>query len=221
MKLLVQNTKIKNSGKGSNALVYNFGIPAFKSIGGDLTCPMARQCVTGCYARSGAYLFSNVNQAYEKRYQLTLTEEFSTLVSTELRKIVESKKAFGKEIFIRIHDSGDFYSKAYFEKWRTVMLEFPEVTFYAYTKMVSQFQAIKDLPDNFKLIFSFGGKQDHLINKATERHSVVFKDVKALRAAKYTDCSHDDLRALQGLKVGLVFHHAKNWDNTAWNKVKA
>lgn len=216
MKLLVQNTKIKNSSKG-NAIVFNFGIPALKSADGTFTCPMAGKCAVGCYAKSGAYLFSNVAQAYERRYQLTLTPEFPELIGIELEKIL--KRNSTKDVYIRIHDSGDFYSREYFEKWRKVMTDFPMVNFYAYTKMISQFKAITDLPDNFKLIFSYGGRQDFLIDRATDRHSRVFESLKELKKQGYTDCSHDDLKALTTLKVGLVYHGAKNYENTAWSKV--
>lgn len=217
MKLLVQNQKIKNSST-SKALVYNFGIPALKSADGTFTCPNASKCVIGCYAKSGAYLFSNVARAYEERYQLSLTDDFSALISAELSKIVQSRKALSKAVFVRIHDSGDFYSKAYFEKWRSVMTAFPSVHFYAYTKIVSQFKAL-DLPDNFTVIFSLGGKQDSLIDQKNDRHSKVFESESALKKAGYTDCSHDDLKAIKAKKVGLVYHGAKNYENTAWNKI--
>jgi hypothetical protein len=57
MKYLTQNSKMKKSST-NNAVVYNFGIPAYKSRRyGIRTCPSAKECARGCYALSGPYQF--------------------------------------------------------------------------------------------------------------------------------------------------------------------
>lgn len=216
MKLLVQNAKIKKSSNGEK-IVYNFGIPALKSASGEFTCPNASKCAIGCYAKSGAYLFSNVAKAYEARYQMTLQANFSDLISEELTKIVKNAKT--KTVYIRIHDSGDFYSLNYFNKWANVMARFPKVKFYAYTKMVSQFKAIKVLPQNFSLIFSYGGKEDNLIDTNLDRHSKVFESLELLQSSNYDNCSVDDLQVFTTKNVGLVYHGNKKFENTSWGKV--
>ena len=76
MTLLTQNSKIKQTSKELNIRLFNFGIPAYKSASGKLTCPMALGCVKFCYARKGAYTWSNVQPAFEKRYQLSKTAGF-------------------------------------------------------------------------------------------------------------------------------------------------
>ena len=75
MNLLTQNTKLKKTSKALNLRVFNFGIPAYKSASGKLTCPMADACVKFCYAKKGAYIWSNVQPAFEKRYQLSKTDK--------------------------------------------------------------------------------------------------------------------------------------------------
>src|SRR3990167_1907443 len=134
-----------------------FGIPAFRSKSGESTCPNAAACVKGCYARQGAYVWSNVAKAYEDRYQLTKSSEFVAIISAELNRRKSIK-------IVRIHDSGDFYSADYLLKWIKICENNPNIQFYTYTKMVQYFNYSEDLPINLKVIYSFGGKQDHMIS---------------------------------------------------------
>lgn len=226
MDLLTRNSKIKKSEKRT----FNFGIPALKSSTGVFTCPNAGICANGCYAQSGAYLFSNVAQAFEKRLAITQTPAFERLILNELiKKRVER---------LRIHDSGDFYltdkngnisrirsantHTHYLDRWISIMLLAPKVEFYAYTKMVSLFKTYEKagaLPKNFTLIYSYGGKEDHLINPAIDRHSRVFKSVRELKALEYVDASkQDDIALESNPRIGLVYHGNKNYENTSWNK---
>jgi len=94
--------------------------------------------------------------------------------------------------------------------------------FYAYTKQVKMFKDIvQDIPANFKLIFSYGGKQDNLINPEIDRHSWVFESTSDLDSKGYIDASQDDMLALtDNPKVGLVYHGNKSYNNTTWSKVK-
>jgi len=219
MSLLVQNKKMKNSSI-DGLKVYNFGIPALYSSKQKMfTCPNASACAkaNGCYALQGAYKFSNVAKAYEDRLTVSLTPEFNQAISLEIDKALKSKKT--KKLVIRIHDSGDFYSAEYLVKWLNIMARYPQVQFYAYTKMVELFKG-RFLPDNFKVIYSLGGKQDSLIDQKTDRHSKVFQDIRDLISAGYVDTSHDDMLALgDNPKIGLVYHGGKNFTNTAWGDV--
>jgi hypothetical protein len=218
LNLLTQNSKIKFSG-GGQSVVFNFGIPAFLSKSGVKTCPNAGVCATGCYARSGAYLFSNVAKKFEERFQATKRNSFGLEIQADLDKIL---KRYGtKKIYVRIHDSGDFYSEEYYRQWREIMIRNPEILFYAYTKQVEMFKRLAPLkPKNFILTFSFGGKQDHLIDVKNDRHSMVFESKSILKNQGYVNASEHDLQSLgPNKKVGLVFHHAKNFENTRWSEV--
>jgi hypothetical protein len=57
--LLAQNSKIAKSAT-AEYVVFNFGIPAFRSVTGMITCPAAGVCGKrgGCYALQGPYRFS-------------------------------------------------------------------------------------------------------------------------------------------------------------------
>ena len=218
--LLVQNKKMKDSSI-DGLKVFNFGIPAFKSKSGLMTCPMAGVCASGCYAKSGAYLFSNVAKAYEARLKATQRKDFKLVMIAEIQKLL--KKRGLKKLVIRIHDSGDFYSQEYLADWLNIMAVFPTVQFYAYTKMIHYFKqgnSIRLLPQNFKVIFSLGGKLDSQVNQENDRHSRVFESEEALIRAGYVNASHDDMLAIgENKKIGLIFHHAKKFENTAWSKV--
>lgn len=211
--MLAQNKKIKKSGN-NDYVVYNFGIPAFISQAGIKTCPLAGTCAKGCYAKQGAYVWSNVSQAYEKRLESTLKQTFIT----EMDKLIKTKhknlSKQNKKLVIRIHDSGDFYNRKYLNKWLEIIKSNPEVIFYAYTKMIPLFKSVQ-LPSNFIVIYSEGGQRDDLINSETDRHARVFPSKDELIKQGYSDASENDLVACLGPnhKIGLVYHGAKskNW----------
>jgi hypothetical protein len=201
MNLLTQNTKLKRTSKNLGLRVFNFGIPAYKSASGKLTCPMADACVKFCYAKKGAYIWSNVQPAFEKRYQLSKTDKFVEAMNTEIRK--------KKPDYIRVHDSGDYYSRAYLQKWIQVAIHNPDVKFYSYTNMVD-LMLNTSLPDNYDIIFSDSGKQKHLINEKKHRHTKIFDSVDDLVNSGYVNASKIDLYATKWFsknkKIGLVFH---------------
>lgn len=202
MQLLTQNSKLKKTSKELKTKVYNFGIPAYKSLTGKITCPFADSCVKFCYAQKGAYIWSNVKPAFEKRYELTKTDKFIDLMQKEIDR--------KKPNFVRVHDSGDYYSKAYLNKWLTIAKLNPNVNFYSYTNSIQFFKEI-ELPDNFDIIFSDSGKQKHLIDTTIDRHTKIFDSENELLTAGYINASKIDLFATKWLnpdniKVGLIKH---------------
>ena len=201
MNLLTQNSKLKKTSKALGLRVFNFGIPAYKSASGKLTCPMADECVKFCYAKKGAYIWSNVKPAFERRYQLSKTDNFVEAMNAEIRK--------KKPDYVRVHDSGDYYSRAYLHKWIAVANDNPDVRFYSYTNMIKMFLNVP-LPSNYDIIFSDSGKQKNLIDEVKHRHTKIFQSSNDLIRAGYADASSVDLMATRWFsdtnKVGLVFH---------------
>ena len=219
-KLFTQNKKMAKSTTG-NYLVFNFGIPAYLSSTGPKTCPMAGTCAKGCYARQGAYVWSNVSQAFEARLALSQTDEFIGAAIKELELLQKRAKKQNKTLVIRVHDSGDFYNIDYLNKWLYIMANFPAVKFYSYTKMLPltrKYFAKHRKPQNFRLIQSEGGLADHQID-TNDYHSRVFATIEELTNAGYADASSDDLVAALGdnPKIGLVYHGAKS---KAWTTDK-
>ena len=162
---------------------------------------MADSCVKFCYAKKGAYIWSNVKPAFEKRYELSKTNDFVEAMNAEIRK--------KKPDYVRVHDSGDYYSKAYLSKWISIANDNPNVRFYSYTNMIDMMLKTS-LPSNYDIIFSDSGKQKNLINERKHRHTKIFQNSNDLISAGYANASSIDLMATRWFnktnKVGLVFH---------------
>jgi len=212
--LLTKNSKIKNSQNSEFKRIFNFTIPALKTDDGFMTCPNASACAVGCYARERAYSWPKVKAKHHLNFVATQSDGFIDAMSLEVK--------LNRADLVRIHDAGDFYSPEYLEKWIAIAKQNPSVIFYAYSKMVDMLKKRKlfaDFPQNFKVIFSLGGKEDSKINQESDRHSRVFPTLDALLAAGYTDTSRDDTLAIGGNpKIGLVYHGLKKIEKTGWKK---
>ena len=200
MNLLTQNAKMKKTSKENKTKIFNFSIPAYKTKSGKVTCPFAKDCIKYCYAQKGNYTrFPIIKELMEKKYNITKQEDFVNLMNEEIKK----KKAK----YIRIHDSGDFYSIKYLNKWLEIAKQNKDVIFYAYTKSIKFFINGLKLPKNLKIIFSEGSKTDNLINTTKDRHAKIFDSVADLLNAGYINASDNDLNAItDNKKVGLVYH---------------
>ena len=77
--------------------------------------------------------------------------------------------------YIRVHIGGDFVTSEYMLAWFNVARMNPTIKFYAYTKAIGWMQNNEDMrPKNFRMIASYGSKEDHLITKETISANVVF-----------------------------------------------
>lgn len=222
MKLLTQNQYMKQSG------IFNWTLPAHNVQLNDGTrfnvCPNAGVCGAFCYAKTGMFMFPNVKQSHMEKLDLVLNHrsKWKQMMIDELRL----KKYIGKTI--RIHDAGDFFSIDYAMDWMEIMRFNPDVFFYAYTKQIHMFKIeITDHPENFVLIYLFGGKLDHMIDRENDRHSDVFTDYAKLVDANYFDVSKDDSLAAKNpnKKIGLyvnniphVFKKMKHKSFSQWSK---
>ena len=202
MNLLTQNSKLKKTSKHFNKRVFNFGLPAYISRTGKVVCRMADQCIKFCYAKKGAYIWSNVAPAFEKRLEISMQDNFIDLMIAEIKK--------KKVEYVRVHDSGDYYDKRYLAKWFKIAELLPNVRFYSYTNEVGMIKNLESIPKNYEFIFSDSGKQSDLINKKKDRHTKIFSSLESLKKAKYTDSSNYDLYATRWYndtkKVGLIYH---------------
>ena len=186
MNLLTQNQKIKDTSNYLGVKVFNFSIPAYKSATGKVTCPFADSCIKFCYAQKGNYKrFPSVAKGMEKKYLLSKQSNFVDLMNKEIIK--------KKPDFVRVHDSGDYYSKEYLNKWLTIAKENTNVKFYSYTNSIKFIKDLENIPNNFDFIFSDSGKQSNLIDKAKDRHTKIFKSIDSLNKLAYTDASKIDL----------------------------
>jgi len=201
--LLTQNSKLRKTSKAVGLKVMNFGIPAFEDPEtGRRTCPFAGACAKFCYAQKGAYVWSNVKPAFRYRYEASKSDDFVSRMNAEL--------ASTKADMVRVHDSGDYYSREYVDKWFTIARANPHVRFYSYTKSLPLFLDRDDIPDNYDIIFSEGGTRDELIDTDNHRHARIFSTYEDMHDAGYVDAMASDVNATKWFneshKVGLVMH---------------
>ena len=200
MMLTNNNSKLKKSSKLNNAMIYTFDIPAYKTMTGKITCPFADKCVKYCYAQKGAYIWSPAQNKHNENYLNTKQDDFIDVIQDEINR----KR---KITHVRVHSSGDYYSPKYLNKWVKLAENNPDTIYYSYTKSVQMVKDLKNKPENLEIIFSEGGKQDHLIDYENDRHAKIFNNQEELSDAGYIDASGDDLKALTpNKKVGLIFH---------------
>jgi len=101
-------------------LIWN--LPAIK------TCPNStEECRKWCYARKAERIYPQVLPFRERNLELSKRKDFVDIIINNLKKLKNWNT-------LRIHESGDFYSREYFENWNDIISEFPNKIFYAYTK---------------------------------------------------------------------------------------
>ena len=179
--ILSQNKKMMKSGK--EAKFYDLSLPAFKGLIVDEstnefkivnTCPGAGACRVYCYAKKGGYVqwkASSLSQSRVLNYLLNDWQGFKSKVLSEIKSYSNNGK---NKLVIRWHDSGDFISPKYLQLAYDIAKETPNVTHYAYTKMVGMVSA-STKPDNFVFNYSQGAiaPEEKLINTKIHKHSVV------------------------------------------------
>jgi hypothetical protein len=190
MLLKPPNTKLNKS----KYKIYTFSLPAVK------TCPGASHCIPDCYATRLFFQMPNVKASHSQAHELSKSENFARILIEEINAMRK------KPSHIRIHPSGDFYSEDYLNHWLNVASAFPEITFYGYTKSVRIFKNVKgkrSFPDNFRFVYSLGGRYDALIDKKKDSYAQVFAS-EAIIPKHFINATHDDLLVLTGERIGLA-----------------
>lgn len=224
-RLLTQNSELRKAG------VWNWTLPAHVvtlTNGSRFNCcPNAGSCGRVCYAKFGTYNFSNVKRRHIANLEYVLEDPIGwknqMLREVQHKRFQPSGKPHtfdhdptdlllsnwithgGKAV--RIHDGGDFFNDDYFLAWCEIARLTPWVLFYAYTKEVSLTMRLEpQTPPNVRLLYSYGGKEDHLIDPNSHRHADVFPTLDALTEAGYYDQSDNDLIAITAptTRIGIV-----------------
>jgi hypothetical protein len=216
------NAKLKKTGKKLTKLwnkpvkVIAFSIPAL------LACPMALTCDAFCYAMQGQFQRRSVLEPRARnlatlRHLHKVSEssdvQLAAAMIDNLRPHANKMNKRGGQLVVRLHDSGDLFSKWYYQMWVNVAVRMPDVIFYGYTKSVKLIDRLR-LP-NLRLVCSVGGLEDHLID-TDKPHSKVFATQEERIAAGYVDGNDEimgDIYAiLQEVKIGLVYHGTESLD---------
>lgn len=210
--------------------VATFSLPAGHS------CPFAKECfskadkVTGkivdgehchfrCFAASQECVYTSVRLSRWRNFDFL--REAKTVQN--MADLIQRSLPFGTN-YVRLHVSGDFFSETYFLAWLNVAIANPKVVFYAYTKSIPFWlEYRKEMPKNFRLTASKGGKCDNLIGKHRLKYAeVVFSTEEARR--KGLEIDHDDLHAIEGDKPFALLLHGTQPAGTlagdAWKLIK-
>lgn len=189
------------------------------SLPSGYTCPSAHFClskadrVTGkvsdgeqtqfrCFSASQEAVFPSVRLSRWNNFEALKIFGSNYL---EIANLIE--KSLPKQDIVRLHVAGDFYSQAYFDAWIQVAKNNPSKVFYAYTKSLNYWIKRKnEIPENFKLNASKGGKHDDLIAE----HSLKFAEVVLTEQEavdKGLSIDHDDSHAYaQDDSFALLIH---------------
>ena len=182
--LVKGNSKLKKDG------YHSFSLPAGS------TCPFKGDCFNYCYARGGRYQFQNVQNAYNRNFELSKGKDFVNVIVSEINRRPSVHT-------IRLHTSGDFYNKAYYNKWMEIARQVPHVRIYAYTKSLPYID-YDNMPDNVTIIQSVGGRLE--IDKS-KKHADIFLTEQDVIKAGYDLCPHDsDSIVFETDKIGLAIH---------------
>jgi len=210
------------------------GVTAIFDLPAGHSCPFACLCkssanrVTGritdgkdtqfrCYAATGEARSSAARKLRWKNFTELRGKTASDMASLIANCLPDTFK-------IRIHSSGDFFSQAYFDAWLMVARQFPERTFYAYTKALPFWvNRLTVIPSNFKLVASYGGTHDILIpSYGLKSCRVVASEAEAESLGLEID--HDDTHAWQDTGDFALLIHGTQPAGTpmakAWELVK-
>lgn len=118
--------------KGTDDIMFlTWSLPSVKC------CPYSTEmCRKRCFAKKNE-TFKNVRYSRYRNLEESKKDTFVKDMIDHLSYQLQRPKAKDKLIIVRIHTSGDFYSKDYFEKWVSISDYFKnndKIMFQAYTK---------------------------------------------------------------------------------------
>jgi len=200
--LTTGNSKLKKAQELRGALVATFSLPA------QVTCPFAGECKKFCYAKKGNYCFKTVKAKHEANRLASISSSFEEQINLELLALRSKAKKKGLKLFIRLHDTGDFYNVEYIAKWSRIIKSNSDVEFYAYTKSwILVERKLKALP-NWIMIPSEGGLLDSQLGNRPRAYVIKRGEEPKLNGTVVGN--DDDLRnrdaIAAGWNVGLPIH---------------
>jgi hypothetical protein len=193
--------------------IHTFSLPA------GWACPFAGKCLaradreTGklrdgpntefrCFSASQEALYPSVRKQrwsnFERLRTCRTAEEMASLLLDELPAHAH---------LVRLDVSGDIFSQTFFDALLIVAKAKPDILLYGYTKSIAYWVARRDeMPDNFRLTASYGGRDDALIAKHGLRFArVVLYQDEAEEMGLEID--HDDTHCItRGPSFALLIH---------------
>ena len=197
--------------------IYGKRLAAF-SLPSGFSCPAALDCLSKAHRVTGKITdgpetefrcFSATSEALSPHARRARWHNFDILRSLDFEDMVLAiHDAFPAGCDLcRVHVGGDFYNQRYFDAWMQVARLMPDKLFYAYTKSLTYWATrLGDIPPNFNLTASYGGRHDPLIAELGLKYSkVVFHPEQAERLGLEID--HDDSHAMHSTKPFALLLH--------------
>jgi hypothetical protein len=196
-----------------SAAIATFSLPAGHS------CPGANECLCKSDRNTGKLTdgpenryrcFSATSEARATNVRVARWRNMELLKAARtvqgMADLIQNSLPFGVT-YVRLHVSGDFFNETYFKAWLNVAANNPALTFYAYTKSLAFLVKYKNqMPSNFRIVASKGGKFDALIEKHNlVSAEVVFSTEEARR--KGLEIDHDDSLAIKANKAFALLLH--------------
>lgn len=151
-----KDRKVTNavSPNGKTPTIANtFGLPSGKAY----SCPGATSvCEKICYAGNLERIYKGVKEILVDNWNQLKDEDQLGMEALLYQMIDEFDKDCEKrnaEKLFRIHWDGDFFSETYARAWRNVILAFPTIQFWVYTRSGFAVPILKDI-DNLSLYYS-------------------------------------------------------------------
>lgn len=207
-----------NAKLGTGTLIFN--LPAGKTCPGALFCKSfavvdangkrriqdTEHTQFRCFAASSEVQYDGA--FYNRANNLQTIVDYLAIgidhAATQINVALQHFKTRNTKL-VRIHESGDFFSQAYLKAWVKVAQLNPTLKFYCYSKSLELF-INQELPSNFYLTASYGGKFDYMIDEGLfPRYSkVVMTDDDA--NAMGLEVDHDDSHCFGDRPFALLVH---------------
>lgn len=87
------------------------------------TCPYkTAMCECECYAKIAEMIYPNVRVSRERNYKISLANDFTYKMLIVINHYMSKEKyKNANAVYFRIHESGDFYSREYLNKWLEII----------------------------------------------------------------------------------------------------
>lgn len=176
-------------------------------LSGYQVCPMASKgCIYACLNLSGMGKFSNVQAARiaKTKFFFEQRETFMAKLVKEIRAGIKKAAAEGLTPAFRLNGTSDLrWEEIPVGDFANVMLMFPHVQFYDYTKIPNR----RNVPANYHLTFSRSESNETVLSSIDFNIAVVFDKLPDTYLGRpVVDGTDTDLRFLDpaGVVVGLV-----------------
>ena len=205
MKLLtLGNTKtVKGEAMGYQTYIMHL---APSTLSGYQTCPMASEgCASACLNTAGRGRFTAIQEARIRKTRWFF-EDRESFMAQLVKDIHAAIRKAGREGFVpvfRLNGTSDIHwETVVVNGFANIMVMFPQVQFYDYTKLPNR----RNVPSNYHLTFSRSESNEHLIPQGMNV-AVVFDSLPDVwMGRKVIDGTETDLRFLdeQNVVVGLL-----------------